>query len=217
MPIHIVQRGEGVTLLAERYGFAPETIWNDDANAALRRERDDMNVLMPGDEVTIPDKSPGDVGCRTGARHVFRRRGIPARHRLQILDHGEPVPDAPYRLTIDDVTFEGRTDRSGMIEQFVPPASRSGTLEVLLLYLRRIRRRIVFALAPLTELAGVQQRLSNLGYYGGDADGFLDDETRAAVAAFQRRNGLAESGESDEPTRAKLAALYGERGPEGMA
>lgn len=217
MPVHVIRDGEGVTLLAERYGFAPETIWNAAANAALREKREDMNVLMPGDEVVIPEKSAGSAACRTGARHVFRRRGIPARHRLQILDGGDPVPDAPYRLTIDGRVFEGRTDANGMIEHFVPPASGGGTLEVRLPYLRRIRRRLVFALAPLTEVAGVQQRLSNLGYYAGEADGSLGEETHLAIAAFQRRNGLAETGQADEPTRAKLATLYGERGPEGNA
>ena len=57
MPVHTVQQGEHLPALAERYGFQTiDPIWNDPANAELKQLRKNPMVLMPGDEVTIPDR-----------------------------------------------------------------------------------------------------------------------------------------------------------------
>jgi peptidoglycan hydrolase-like protein with peptidoglycan-binding domain len=50
----------------------------------------------------------------------------------------------------------------------------------------------------------VQQRLKDLGHYGGLVDGELGAETRAAVARFQRSVPLPASGHLDEKTMAAL-------------
>ena len=57
------------------------------------------------------------------------------------------------------------------------------------------------------EVAQIQARLSELGYLTGDPTGVFDDETEAALAAFQRRSGLLASGMADERT---LQMLYAE-------
>lgn len=42
---HVIQQGESVVALSERYGLFVETIWNHADNAELKRKRKDMNVL----------------------------------------------------------------------------------------------------------------------------------------------------------------------------
>ena len=44
---HKVRQGECISSIAIRYGFAPDTIWQDGSNAALRSLREDKNVLHP--------------------------------------------------------------------------------------------------------------------------------------------------------------------------
>ncbi len=53
----------------------------------------------------------------------------------------------------------------------------------------------------------LQQRLIDLGYLTGTADGIYGDHTRKAVRLFQTMNGLASTGEIDDGTR---AAVYDE-------
>ncbi|MGO4781865.1 peptidoglycan-binding protein, partial [Lysobacter sp. 2RAB21] len=56
--------------------------------------------------------------------------------------------------------------------------------------------------------SGLQHRLNNLGFDCGGEDGDIGDATRDALLRFQRAQGLAESGEADEDTRARLDALH---------
>jgi len=44
------------------------------------------------------------------------------------------------------------------------------------------------------EVSGIQQRLKNWGYYNGNVDGIFGDQTRDAVIAFQKKNGLVADG-----------------------
>jgi peptidoglycan hydrolase-like protein with peptidoglycan-binding domain len=46
-------------------------------------------------------------------------------------------------------------------------------------------------------IAAVQQELSAHGLFAGEADGLAGERTRAAIKAYQRRNGLAETGRAD--------------------
>jgi murein L,D-transpeptidase YcbB/YkuD len=54
------------------------------------------------------------------------------------------------------------------------------------------------------QLSQVQTKLKALGFYEGDISGKLDEPTRAAVAAFQRKEGMAADGILGPQTLAKL-------------
>lgn len=58
-------------------------------------------------------------------------------------------------------------------------------------------RRLHDLLRPYSsgEVQEIQQRLHNLGYYAGTANGIFDAATRQAVATFQQDQGLPVSGE----------------------
>lgn len=59
---------------------------------------------------------------------------------------------------------------------------------------------------PSPEVADVQQRLQELGYYQDIVDGIYGDNTRAAIARFQQASGLARTGILDPLTQARLDA-----------
>ena len=50
-----------------------------------------------------------------------------------------------------------------------------------------------------STVAAVQRRLGQLGYYHGVVDGDIGPQTRAAIAAFESRNGLAVDGTISRP------------------
>lgn len=54
------------------------------------------------------------------------------------------------------------------------------------------------------DVASVQSRLAELGYFGLEATGFFGDYTAQAVAEFQKANGLEPTGEIDEATYSQL-------------
>ena len=63
--------------------------------------------------------------------------------------------------------------------------------------------------AAMHAVAHLQEELTDLGYYEGPHDGVFDEETHTALKQLQVEEGLEESGELDQPTRAVLAALAG--------
>ncbi len=64
------------------------------------------------------------------------------------------------------------------------------------------------SLDPLSETAGVQQRLKNLGYLSFTVDGETGPETREALIAFQKKHELGETGEINSETLDKLKQLH---------
>ena len=53
---------------------------------------------------------------------------------------------------------------------------------------------------PDQVIANVQEALQQQGYYQGEVDGLLGPLTRAALADYQRDQGLATTAAVDEPT-----------------
>ncbi len=211
--VHVVARGEGTTALSERYGFDARFIWDHPENAALRARRRDMNQLLPGDELHIPDLRPRSEACETGARHRFRRRGVPARYRVQIAVGAEVAAGCAWELVVDGARLTGTTDDDGVLDTPVPASATVGELTLHLPTRRMpVKTSVRFGyLHPIEEPSGVVQRLANLGYAvaaDAPADGA---EARNAIAAFQRRHALPETGEVDAETRARLGAMHDTR------
>lgn len=214
MGVHVVAEGECVSSIAFQYGFHWKTLWDDPSNAPLRASRSDPFSLAPGDEINIPDKKTTLYTRSTGQRHTFRRKGVPAKLRVQMLDHtGNPRADQPYTLSIDGKPVPGshRTDGKGWVEQFMSPAAREGLLRVgegeaateYLLQLGQPR--------PYDALDGARDRLRALGFLGDEegSDGPMDDDTQGALEDFQALYGLDPTGEFDAKTMNKLRDAYG--------
>lgn len=204
---HVIQVNQSLADLCELYGLSPERIWSDPANGELRRKRSDPNRLLAGDEVVIPDKEPKTARVKAGAVHRFRRRGIPARIRIQLLREGAPRSKVPFLLIADGKEIRGSTNHQGILEAWVPNRATSGELRLGAGEDEEVYEVALGGMDPIEEIAGVQKRLLNLGFDCGEIDGRMSDETVAALAEFQEARSLEPTGELDEATRELLAKL----------
>lgn len=204
MIIHSVVAGDCISSIAATHGLFWETVWDHPANAALRQRRTSPNVLAPGDQVVVPDKRQQQHRLATGARHGFKLLGVPVLLRMQLHWGDAARADEPFVATIDGVEQRGRTGSDGSLALKIGPAARTGSLVV-----GEGARCSQYTLAlgemdPVDEPAGVIERLRNLGYDSGPPRGAWDDAASAALQAFQKDEGLSESGVADAQTQARL-------------
>jgi len=203
---HEVKQGDSVISLSERHGHFAVTIWDDPANAELKAERDNMNALLPGDVVVIPDKRPKGVSKPATQRHKFRRKGVPAQLRLQIFDVETPRASQDYTLVVDGAVIKGTTDARGVLEEWIDPGARRGKITI---GPDKYLIELTFGhLDPHDELPGIQKRLNNLGFDCGEPTGQMNDKTQGALRAFQARFGLPITGEPDQATIDKLTEQH---------
>jgi hypothetical protein len=203
-----VDQGECVASIAFEHGHFWETIWNDPANLDLKNARGNPYVLLPGDRLHIPPLQAKVESGSTEQRHRFKRKGVPEKLHIRILDeNGKPLSGVNYSIEVDGHLTASATDAEGNIVHYIPPNARYGTI-----LLPKLNREIPLSLGwldPAMELSGVQARLNNLGYDAGEEDGRWDDSVREAIWQFQQVNNLPVTGELDEMTRSKLTQLYG--------
>jgi hypothetical protein len=208
---HLIEKGESVISLSDQLGFFAETIWNHGENSDLRDKREDMNILMPGDILYIPDKTQKEVEKSIDQRHIFRRKGIPALFRLQLFVGEEPRARQKYKLTVDGKTVYGTANEQGVVTKYISAQAKEGELVI---GPDRLRIQLYFGyLDPLREWIGVKKRLVNLGYDCGELDNAPNDETRRALHLFQKRFSIKPSGEVDpnnasDPTLQRLRKLH---------
>lgn len=196
-----IKPGDTVARIAGTAGLAPETIWSHPSNAELKDQRDHMDVLAVGDQLSVPEPSVKTVEGNTCRRYRFRRRGVPMRFILQILGAwGSPRKERPYRLIVDGIALEGMTDENGVLRHFLPNAAKAGKLHLDELELDLP----IGVLEPKSNLLGVQQRLNNLGFHCLNDAGELGQSTVSALIRFQRLMKLPATGELDDVTRTAL-------------
>lgn len=207
MPInHSVREGETIASIAAKHGLLPETVWDDPANAQLKEERGDPNILFPGDVVVVPDKQAKEESGATEQRHRFRTHRGTVTLRLVLHDAGdEPIAGEACTLVVGERSFELTTDGDGMIEQVVTAGEQDGKLLVG----ERVLPLKIGHLDPIDEHAGQQERLTNLGYRAGKEDDADDPLFRSAVEEFQCDHDLTVTGVVDPETQGKLQEIHG--------
>ena len=213
--------GDCMSSIAYAHGFFWQTLWNDGANAALKAKRKNPNVLMTGDIVHIPDLTIKQEPGATETRHKFMLKGVPEIFRMKLLDADhQPRANLEYTIIIEGNARKGTTDGNGELKESIPPDAHSGKLlvptppdksgkpipgrpkfQVMILNLGTLN--------PVTEISGIKSRLTNLGFYKGPIDENLDDDTKRALRAFQRRKGLPVTGNPDDATQAQLLKIHG--------
>jgi N-acetylmuramoyl-L-alanine amidase len=189
-------------------GFFPGTIWNHPPNAALKEVRKNPEILMPGDEVAVPDKEQKEAPGTTDRRHRFRVFGVPSKFEVRMLCDDEPRTGLDYEFVIDGRRkVSGRTDDDGWVRVPLMPDAQRGKL--ILENGAEVYNLQLGFVDPLDSITGVQSRLRNLGFFDGESDGKESDALSDAIAAFQRHCRLEESGHMDEATRSALKGMFG--------
>lgn len=210
MTSHVVQQGECLATLAERYGIAWQRIWSHAANHALWAGRRKPNILVPGDVVHVPDRETREEPRPTDQRHRFQLPGYPIKLRIRLLAAGTPVKNEAYVFEVAGSVRQGRTDGDGKLEEPIPASAMRG---VLLIGKERVRLELeIGSLDPIAEVSGAQARLHNLGYFCGEINGQLNPPSRSALLAFQETYRLTQSGQPDTTTRECAAATRTRRG-----
>jgi hypothetical protein len=179
------------------------------ANRALKRLRQNPNVLMAGDRVTIPGRRQKEVDVEIGKCYRIKTKGVPEKLILKFMQDGEPRAQVPYTLTVDDEVRSGTTDGEGKIEEWIDPRARECRLVIgegaqAEKYDLQLRH-----LDPVTEPSGVNSRLMNLGYLRSNEGDRITAGSTVALRLFQEEYGLSGDGQLTDETRNKLVEVHG--------
>jgi N-acetylmuramoyl-L-alanine amidase len=237
---YTIREGDCVSSVAYERGFFWETLWDHPSNSALKSTRKDPNILKAGDVLHVPDLTLKQESGATEKTHTFTLKGVPAKLRLRLTrekkDDDKPVNNTaavdessyedpsfqpktkevearasvPYIIEIDGVSWRGKTDGDGHLEEAIPPNAQSGRLilnpgapeeEVLPLALG--------GMDPSDEITGARGRLCNLGFPCLAEGEEMTDDLDGALRQFQEKNGLQITGQIDDATKDKLKSMHG--------
>jgi Putative peptidoglycan binding domain len=206
MSIYHVQKGDCVQSLSKKFGLLPNKIWNHPNNRDLRNQRQDPFVLLKGDLLFIPDKQLGDKSAPTDQTHKYVVTRSLTNLRVKLLDEEEAIANTPCTLTVNGTAYSGSTDGDGLFEHSIPADAATAVLVVENNFSIELR---LGELDPVDTVTGLQQRLTNLGYFDGPVNGQVDEGTRTAILRWQQDNDLEPSGKPDSQTQASLKGQYG--------
>jgi hypothetical protein len=202
MPTHIVQQGEHLPDIAAQYGFSNyRTLWDHPNNAALKNLRENPNVLLPGDEVFIPERQLRVESASTEKRHRFVAEAQPLKLRVKLLDLSEDPIDRSGKATTQAGTQDA-TPQNHIYEIDIQTTDKDVSLKFesdppLEVHLA------VGSLDPVKAPSGQQERLNNLGYFAGFSEKIDPQQFQWAVEEFQcdrKKRGLLVDGHIDEST-----------------
>jgi hypothetical protein len=208
MPLHVVKQGEHITRIAREYGLVkPELIWDHPQNANLKKQRQNMNVLFPGDQVFVPEFEEKEDARATGKLHQFQVERSPLKLVLKIRDESEkPLTATPCRLNVQGKLVDKTTDGEGRIEEPIDPLAEDAMLDIA-----GVQVPIKIGhLDPVDQRSGQQARLNNLGYDAGPIGGADEQRFLSAVEEFQCDAGIKPvTGVCDGATQTKLKEVHG--------
>lgn len=210
---HTVKQGDHLSKVVLQYGFSDyRVIWDHSENATLKQQRQNPNVLFPGDRLYIPDKQEKTESGATEQRHRFRLTLQPLKLRIVIKDlNDQPMANTRCQLHIEGEIYKLTTDSQGLIEQEIPRLAERGKLTIqdpenamdMEVSIQ------IGHLDPVEEISGQIARLNNLGYKAGKLESSDPEQLRSAIEEFQCDHGLAVNGICGPQTQAKLKEIHG--------
>jgi LysM repeat protein len=216
---YTVKQGDYLSKIAAQNGFSDyNTIWNDPNNADLKTQRQNPNVLYPGDQLYIPDKQTKDYSKPVDQQHTFKSTASPLKLRLKLARfYAPPIANTPCDLYVGGNLVKVTSDANGIVEQTIPKTAQDAKLTVhqqITVKDQSLPNDFditikIGNLDPVDKLSGQVARLSNLGYYRQDLDQVDDPEFVSAVEEFQCDNGLTVDGDCGPQTQAKLKDVHG--------
>lgn len=217
---HVVQPGECMAALADRYGFTPGALWDLPSNAALQGKRESMYALYAGDgeveadQVVIPPRTRKAIPVHSGQRYRVRRNAVPELLHVEFAENDVARAEVAYLIDITGAdggqwaVRKGVTGTDGSLRVAIPPGALHATVTLLLEPESLIYEFELGYLDPAATLSGVQHMLENLGYPCDAELGSMGPQTQAALDGFRRAHGLPLSYGLDELTRGKIREAY---------
>lgn len=213
--------------LSRRSGLAPQ-------QALAIASHGPTRVDLLGGEAALTDRVVGDLHRATlGDRDMpIETEIIPAHgsvaNSLSTIEVGFDqdldLSDSWIHVTIDGAEILGRTLQADFSDRivfqtfelpFAPQAGVDYPVEVFVLAnngesWRHVQFGFTYRKLDLgrgdtgPSVTAIQNRLTELGYWIGKADGTFGYQTAQAIMAFQKYEGLPRTGEADATTRARL-------------
>jgi putative peptidoglycan binding protein len=215
---YTIKQGDYLAKVAKEHGFADwKPIWDHASNKALRDKRKDPNILLPGDQLHIPDREIKEHAASTEAKHRY----VVKRPRLQLvlrLDEmfKSPMAGASYQLLLGDEIQAKTTDGGGKLAHDLTPGISEARLIVKDVPAPGQDIAIpikIGHLDPVEERSGQAQRLNNLAYFAGPYPDNDEKENEriyvSAVQEFQCDQQLKVDGVCGPQTQAKLVDAHG--------
>ena len=206
---YTIQQGDCISSLAHERGFFWKTLWDHSSNADLKSKRTDPNVLMEGDIVHIPDFTLKQESRATERRHKFKRKGVPSKLNVRFEFDGQPRAKVPFTLDIDGTVSQGTTDGAGWVRASLQPNAQAA--KITLKPKNSDPEEYVLKLGhldPIDTISGQKARLKNLGFFTGEISPENSAEYVQALKAFQRANGMKETGVADASINDKLKQMH---------
>src|SRR4051812_27326017 len=84
---HVVKPGECLSTIAAAHGLSGwKRLYEAPENAAFKKKRPDPNIIMPGDEVKIPDKKDWKRSAKAPGNHSYSVDRPVLRLRVRVMD-----------------------------------------------------------------------------------------------------------------------------------
>lgn len=211
---YTVEQGDHLSKIAKDNGFTDYTIiWDHPNNADLKKQRQNPNILFPGDQVFIPDIEQKQESGATDKRHTFTVDRKTLKLRLVLEDaYEKPIAGQQCALLVGDQSFQVSTDTNGKLEADIPLGAGDGVLAIRGDETPFANFPVILKIGdldPVTEQTGQTARLNNLGYFPGPLDGSDAAAFESAVEEFQCDHHLKVTGECDSSTQDKLQKVHG--------
>lgn len=223
---HVVVEGDRMSKIAHQHGYKDYKLLYLAQPDSLRKKRPNPEILMPGDEIVLPDKIEEKHSAKDKKAHKYEEDTALPEVRVKLLSAGTPLADRTFTVMADPAPSTGATlgtvksDGEGAVKFHVEPATKKVTLAcadppfVIVLRLGHLR--------PVTEPGGVEQRLDNLNYRvpaappAAPADSEAEKKAKAAhdrlikkaAARFQEDRKKTADGKVDDDLRQLLSKAH---------
>jgi hypothetical protein len=206
---YTIKQGDHLSGIAQQFGFGDfEIIWNDAKNQDLKKLRKDPHVLLPGDQLFIPDRELKTENRPTTKVHVFETTAKPLLLQIVLKDFDDkPIANTPCELEVEGEIKKLTTDGTGLIKTSILKTAKRGVLRVSALDLEVPIR--IGNMDPVEAESGLVARLINLGYHAGAAGDTDEELLHNAIEEFQCDHALTVDGVAGPATRAKLKEVHG--------
>lgn len=193
--------GDCVVSMALEEGLRPDAVWNHPENEHLREGAHARpEIIAPGQKVHLKELERSTEDGAMDSRHVFRRRDVPIRLRVRLLQCGEPRGNLAYQFEVAGEARDGTTDTDGLLDEIIPFDATEAMVRLTDEHEGELYVFKIGYLDPVECLSGVQARLHNLGYNPGPIDNIMGPRTERAIKVFQKDHDLTITGEPDDET-----------------
>ena len=213
---YTVVQGDTLPRIAKNHGFANyKAIYEHESNTDFRTQRDNPNIIFPGDVITIPDPELVFKALTSAKINVFKIKKYAEYFRADFKDsEGNSWTGKRVVLSLDGVETESFVNDDGTIE--IELEENSSDVGTLSLYFddesqepSEIFDVSLGHLDPVDTDTGIQARCRLLGFDCGNVDGNIAEKSTAGIKGFQAEHGLTIDGNAAEITQAKLKEIYG--------